>query len=228
MSRRTSVVATMVAVLGCVLAAVWWVQESGSERSAAQSPTPTLTPTVSLTPSDPAKPVAGGVVITARPYCQTHAPRPIRPVRIAVEHVTRGAPVLALPRDGYGIPGVPPVSDSGKLVFGWDAPGLRPGVRRGNAIMTAHTYPDGSAMGNFLLARLHEGDRVTVFGPGKVQLCYRVFDRVQVPFNVSGDRFYDTDGPHDLVFIVCSGTRLGPGEWTHRTIWYSRLIRQRS
>lgn len=189
----------------------------------------TVTPTPTPVPSaDPAKRVAAGVVIKRRSYCETHAPRPMTPLRIAVEHVTRSAPVLALSRDANGIPGVPPVSDSGKLAFGWDAPGLRPGVPRGNAIMTAHTWPDGSAMGNFLLARLHEGDRVTVFGPGKERLCYRVFDRIQVPFNSSGERFYDTDGPHDLVFIVCSGTRLGPGEWTHRTIWYSRLIRHRS
>lgn len=189
--------------------------------------TPTPTPSPTATP-DPAKRVAAGVVIRKRPACLMQAPRPITPVRLAIPNVTRSAPVLALPRDQFGIPGVPPVSDSGKFAFGWDAPGLRPGVPAGNAIMTVHTYPDGSALGNLLLARLQEGDRMTVFGPGKEQLCYRVFDRVQIPFNASGERFYDDVGPHDLVFIVCSGTRLGPGEWTHRTIWYNRLVRQRS
>lgn len=235
-SKRGRVEVVVVLVLVLVGVGVWggWLVTRDSKPSAEPerfsvtiTPTPTPSPTPTST-ADPAKRIAAGVVIKRRPYCEAHVPRPITPVRIAVEHVTRSSPVLALARDGYGIPGVPPVSNSGKLAFGWDAPGLRPGVQQGNAIMTAHTYPDGSAMGNFLLARLQEGDRITVFGPGKEELCYRVFDRLQVPFNSSGERFYDTDGPHDLVFIVCSGTRLGPGEWTHRTIWYSRLVRHRS
>jgi hypothetical protein len=228
---RTTGLAVVLAtalVLAVVLAVLTW---GGRDDGPGRSAEPSVSESVSVSPStppEPAKQVAGGVTLTERPYCLTHKPRPITPVRIAVEHVTRGSPVLALSRDQFGTPGVPPETSSGKLSFGWDAPGLRPGVRHGNAIMTAHTWPDGSAMGNFLLAKLHEGDRVTVFGPGKQRLCYRVFDRVQIAFTASGYRFYDKVGPHDLVFIVCSGTRLGPGLWTHRTILYSRLIRQRS
>ena len=233
--NRTLVVLAVVAVLVTTgLSGAWLMtrdEEPGpsAERfSVTITPTPTPSPTVTPSP-DPAKRIAAGVTIRKRPSsCQVQEPRPITPVRIAIPDVTRGAPVLALPRDGFGIPGVPPVSNSGKLAFGWDAPGLRPGVAAGNAIMTAHTYPDGSALGNHLLAGLQEGERMTVFGPGKEQLCYRVFDRVEIPFNASGQRFYDDVGPHDLVFIVCSGTRLGPGEWTHRTIWYNRLVRQTS
>jgi len=232
--NRTLVVLTVVAglVVAAVYGALLLTQDpeaapSAERFSATITPTPTPTPSPTET-SDPAKRIAAGVVIRKRPTCLTEEPRPITPVRIAIPDITRGTPVLALPRDGFGIPGVPPVSDSGKLAFGWDAPGLRPGAAAGNAIMTAHTYPDGSALGNHLLAGLQEGDRLTVFGSGKQQLCYRVFDRVQIPFNASGQRFYDDVGPHDLVFIVCSGTRLGPGEWTHRTIWYNRLVRQAS
>jgi hypothetical protein len=229
---RVEVVVVLVALLLGV--GVWggWLAMRDDEPSAepkrfSATITPTPTPAPQAT-TDPAKRVAAGVLIKPRPYCEAHVPEPITPVRMSIENVTRNAQVLALSRDGFGIPGVPPVSSSGKLAFGWDAPGLRPGVQAGNAIMTAHTYPDGSAMGNLLLSRLQEGDRITVFGSGKEQLCYRVFDRVQVPFNADGLRFYDETGPHDLVFIVCSGTRLGPGEWTHRTIWYSRLVRHRS
>jgi len=223
------VLAVVVALVAAGGSGAWLVTRDDDEPGPrAERFRVTVTPTVTSSPSEPPKRVAGGVVIKKRSYCESHAPRPITPMRIAIPNVTRGATVLALGRDANGIPGVPPVSDSGKLAFGWDAPGLRPGVAAGNAIMTAHTYPDGSALGNHLLAGLQEGDRMTVFGPGKEQLCYRVFDRVEIPFNASGERFYDNVGPHDLVFIVCSGTRLGPGEWTHRTIWYNRLIRQRS
>jgi hypothetical protein len=229
--RTTVVLAVVTTLVAAGVFGGWLVTRddepgrSGQKAIATVTPTPTPTPAPSI---EPAKRIAGGVVIKRRPYCEMHAPRPMTPLRISIPGVTRSAPVMALARDQFGIPGVPPVSDSGKWAFGWDAPGLRPGVARGNAIMTAHTYPDGSALGNFLLSGFQEGDRMTVYGPGREKLCYRLFDRVQVPFNVSGDRFYDEVGPHDLVFIVCSGTRLGPGEWTHRTMFYSRLVRQRS
>jgi hypothetical protein len=228
-SRTVVVLAVVTILVAAGVSGAWLLSRDTEPGRSAERFTATVTPTpLPSASSDPAKRVAAGVVISKRPYCLTHVPRPITPVRIAIEHVTRGAPVLALPRDSFGIPGVPPVSDSGKQAFGWDAPGLRPGAPQGNAIMTAHTYPDGSALGNALLTRLQEGDRMTVYGPGKERLCYRVFDRVEILFDASGYRFYDTDGPHDLVFIACSGTRLGPGEWTHRTIWYSRLVRQSS
>lgn len=233
-SGRSRTLVVLAVVVGLVVTGVYGallMTRGNEEAPSADRFSVTITPTPTPSPTetdDPAKRIAAGVVIRKRPTCLMETPRPITPVRIAIPDVTRGATVLALPRDGFGIPGVPPVSDSGKMAFGWDAPGLRPGVAAGNAIMTAHTYPDGSALGNRLLAGLQEGDRMSVFGSGKEQLCYRVFDRVEIPFNASGQRFYDDVGPHDLVFIACSGTRLGPGEWTHRTIWYNRLVRQTS
>ncbi len=36
--------------------------------------------------------------------------------------------------------------------------------------------------------------------------------------------YYDADGPPRVAIIVCSGTRTGPGEWSHRTIWFGRAI----
>ena len=61
--------------------------------------------------------------------------------------------MITPPRDAAGIPGVPPLSSAGKTVFAWDREqGIRPGDRRGNVLLNAHTWPDGSALGNRLLS----------------------------------------------------------------------------
>jgi hypothetical protein len=147
--------------------------------------------------------------------------RPFTPTSVAIPGVTRRATVLALPRDADGVPGVPPLTTAGRTEFAWDRPpGIRPGQRRGNVLLNAHTWPDGTALGNRLLAGLHEGDRIVVRGRGS-SLCYRVTDRVSVPADAPGGRYYDRTGRPQLAIVVCSGTRLGPGEWTERTLWFA-------
>lgn len=156
--------------------------------------------------------------------CRPAAREPFTPTSIAIAGVTSGAPVLALPRDADGVPGVPPLTSTGKTEFAWDRPpGIRPGSRHGNVLLNAHTWPDGTALGNHLLAGLHEGDRIVVRGRGEA-LCYRVTDRVSVPADAAGDRYYDRTGKPQLAIVVCSGTRLGPGNWTERTLWFASPI----
>jgi hypothetical protein len=133
--------------------------------------------------------------------------------------------VVAPPRDADDIPGTPPLTTAGKELFGWDrAQGIRPGDPRGNVIVNAHTWPDGSALGNRLLAELARGDRVYVRGAG-ARLCYRVTERVEVPAEDGLPRYYAKTGPPRLAILVCSGRRLGPGIWTKRTVWFASLVR---
>jgi hypothetical protein len=147
--------------------------------------------------------------------------RPVRPAAITIPGVAQRAPVLAPPRDANGIPGVPPLSEAGKTAFAWDREqGIRPGDPRGNALLNAHTWPDGTALGNDLLADLRKGDRIVVHGPG-TRLCYRVSERVEVMAADGLPRYYATKGPHQLAIVVCSGRRLGPGEWEKRTVWFA-------
>jgi hypothetical protein len=53
------------------------------------------------------------------------------------------------------------------------------------------------------------------------RLCYRVTERIEVPVKPGLLRYYATDGPPQLAIVVCSGRRLGPGEWTKRTVWFA-------
>lgn len=154
--------------------------------------------------------------------------RGFRPTSLTIPGVVGSTKVLALGQDQHGVPRPPPLTERGKQQFAWDkAAGVSPGDPEGVVRLTAHTYPrDGSsgpALGNRLLARLRTGAELEVSGAGGVSLCYQVTRRVQVKATAKASLsgYYDTTGPPRLAILVCSGSRRGPGDWTHRTIWYA-------
>ena len=153
---------------------------------------------------------------------------PFTPTVVSVQGVVAATPALALHRDPTNTPGVPPLTAAGKHVFGWDAGGSRPGAGQGNVNLDAHTWPDGTALGNTLLRGLRPGGLIALNGAGEHVQCYRVADELEVPIDAVPrrvlDRVYATSGPARLTIIVCSGTRLGPGKWTHRTLWYADAV----
>ena len=135
--------------------------------------------------------------------------------------VAKNVVVTTPPRDADDVPGIPPLTDAGKRVFAFDREqGVRPGDRRGNVLLNAHTYPDGSALGNQLLSGLARGDRIVVTADRK-RLCYRVTDEVQVLATEGLADYYARDGKPQLAIVVCSGRRLGAGRWEKRTIWFA-------
>lgn len=207
-SRRGGVPLAAVTAVGAIVAlVVFLVGEERSER-------------LLLTPP-PAAVQAGVTVERAVPACATA--EPFVPSQIAVQGVVRRAEVMALPRDANRVPGVPPIGR--KHTFAWDRPGIRPGEPRGNVLMNVHTWPDGSATGNALLRELRMGDRIDVFGEGR-RLCYEVTERIEVAVEDGYPPYYDTEGPAQLAIVVCSGDRRGPGDWSHRTIWFARPVTQ--
>ena len=184
-----------------------------------------------LWPHDkPVKPVVAAptptaVATTPKPtFCEQSATNPFSPKRISISHVSTDIPVLALARDGNNVPSTPPISNHGKTVFAWDKPpGLKPGSIKGNVLLNAHTWPDGSALGNRLLAKLKVHDQIIVKGKS-AHLCYRVTKRVEVVASEGYPPYYDRKGNPQLAIIVCSGARLGPGNWTKRTIWFAAPV----
>lgn len=152
--------------------------------------------------------------------------RGFRPTSLVINGVVGSTRVLALGQDRHAIPRPPPLTERGKWQFAWDkASGVRPGGPEGVVRLTAHTYPrdgsHGSALGNLLLAGLRTGASLEVSGASGERLCYRVTRRVEVPANASLSGYYSTTGSPRLAILVCSGIRRGPGDWSHRTIWYA-------
>lgn len=173
-------------------------------------------------PATRARQVEPGTTLSPRPFCD-RATHGFEPRTIAVSGVTSGASTVTPSRDANGVPGVPPLTSAGKSLFAWDrAQGILPGDPAGNVLLNAHTWPDGSALGNRLLAALHLGDRIVVRGV-ESRLCYRVTERVEVPAERRMPRYYSKDGPPQLAILVCSGRRLGPGRWEKRTVWFAAL-----
>ena len=153
--------------------------------------------------------------------CPDQVPHAFAPTSITVPGVAKDVHVIAPPRDAHGVPGIPPLTEAGKHLFAYDrAQHVRPGDARGNVLLNAHTWPDGSALGNALLTGLHDNGRIVVRGHGQ-RLCYRVTKRVEVLATAHVPQYYSRTGTPQLAIIVCSGRRLGPGQWEKRTIWYA-------
>lgn len=162
---------------------------------------------------------------TATPTATTRpcnvVPHSFRPRRITMPGITRKAKVVTPPRVSKRVPGAPPLTTAGKEMFAYDLKqGIEPGDPHGHVLLNAHVWPDGSAVGNRMLAKLHKGDRVVVYGK-VLSLCYRVVKRVTVLASVGLPGYYRKTGPPRLAFVTCSGKRLGPGRWTKRTVWYA-------
>jgi hypothetical protein len=173
----------------------------------------------------PLLPAAYPASSSAAPSRCPEAERPFVPKTIVIPGVDRHSTVLAMRRDRRNVPGTAPLTDRGKAQFAWDKPDhILPGSRRGNVKLNAHTYPDGSALGNRLLRGLTKGDRIIVHGAKGQRLCYKVTDRFQVSGYRTYRPYFATRGRPQLAIIVCSGVRRGPGNWTHRTIWYASPV----
>ena len=141
--------------------------------------------------------------------------------------------ILGRGQDRDGVPKPPPLSGRGRWQLAWDKDsGVRPGGPHGVVRLTAHTYPrdvrhggaPAPALGNLLLARLRTGARLEVEGSAGQRLCYRVTRRQRVRAAASLSGYYDTTGSPRLAILVCSGRRRGPGDWTHRTIWWAHPV----
>jgi hypothetical protein len=169
---------------------------------------------------DVVRPVAASTVPAV---CRAPARRGFWPLQANVRLVGKHVPVIPVGRT-HGVPNSPPLTTSGKRSFGWDHRGPAPGSRHGNVRFNAHTYPDGSALGNRLLARLHVGARIIVRGANGIGICYRVTKRIRVTPRSYAARvgYYNTTGKPKLAIVVCSPPRLGPGNWKYRTIWYAK------
>lgn len=188
-----------------MVAVVAWLLRPDHHSTA---PPPAAAPT-SATPTPTVKPATGP--------CATPPQRPFVPTSIAV--VGRSSAVRPVPRTAQGVMGV--LAESDRTDFATDLGGIRAGSSHGRVLLNTHTWPDGSAMGNRLLAHLRVGGRIVLRARGSTA-CYRVVSRQEVLASAGYPGWDRRTGRPEAVIVVCSGTRLGPGDWTHRTLWFAR------
>lgn len=168
-------------------------------------------------------PLSGQVTTSASRSPSAACPATSRrflPTRVTMPGIVTNAKVVLPPRVG-GVPGAPPLTTAGKWMVAMDKRWpIRPGDPYGIVITNAHVWPDGSALGNAMLRKMQLGDRIVVKNDTR-KLCYRVVKKIQVSPREALRRYYKVDGPPRLAIVVCSGTRLAPGVWSKRTIWFA-------
>lgn len=163
--------------------------------------------------------------VPARATCSTGDT--FTPTWISIQGVTDHLPVLGVARTLVDVSGVLPVTTTSKWQVGWDDASARPGSMQGNVLLTAHTWPSfDPALGNQLLAKLNSGAKVILHGVNGQRACYQVTQIVTKPVaDYPSDAVYRTSGSPGLAITVCSGERLGPGDWSDRTIWFAKAVK---
>lgn len=199
----------VVAVLVIALLA-WWIGRDEEPPAVAPTPAPAVTPTPTPAPTTEPGPCAG------------QARAGFVPTRLSVPGVVRKAAVIGVPRDAAGVVGVLPHADNQN--FAWDLGGVEPGSPEGHVLLNTHTWPNGAAMGNRLLDGLQVGDELRLEGAAGEVACYRVGERVEVRVEDGYPGWAAEDGPPQVVIVVCSGDRRGPGDWSHRTLWFADQV----
>lgn len=204
LTRRAALVAAIVVTVAAMAWALW--------PDARNSPAPGASTQVVDVP---------GTLLKAK-ACFNPPDHAFKPATISVPHVAHDATVHGLPRDADNVPGALPLNASdAKTAFAWDEPTIKPGESHGNVLINAHTWPDGTSLGNHLLDHLQVGGRITVKGKHGEEICYRVTKRIVIVASDGSKEYYDKKGPPQIALIVCSPPRLGPGNWYHRTIWFA-------
>jgi hypothetical protein len=141
------------------------------------------------------------------------------PAYAGIPAIGRAVKVIQVQRQANGQIGAGPTTTEGKWWMSMD-PKTRPGSHQGSVLLAGHTWPDGSALGNAMLENLWTGNGV-VLSDGDTRACYRVNRRRTYPVDEVPRSIFRTTGPEQVVIVACSGQRLGPGNWTHRTIWFA-------
>ncbi len=207
-------VGTSALAVAWAMAAVVGVTGAGPASAQVPSGDPALSS--ARTAASVASPA--GVVETSA-TCPTRSKR-FLPSKITMAGIIRNATIV-FPSRVNGVPGAPPLTSAGKWQVAMDRKWpIRPGDPYGITILNAHVWPDGSALGNKMLAKLGLGDRI-VLKSATHKLCYLVVKKVQVSPREALRRYYKVDGRPRIAIVVCSGTRLAPGVWSKRTIWYA-------
>lgn len=148
------------------------------------------------------------------------------PAKASISHVGR-VRVISVGNSSDGSMGTPPLTNSGKKWLAWYNHSAKPGTSKGAVATDAHTWPDGSALGNKLLKGLFKGDTI-VLTDAKAQkrVCYRVTSRTEYARSDVPMRkvVYGSSKSPSMTIVVCSGRRLGPGDWTDRTVWIASVV----
>ena len=236
MSRTRKLVALVSGVLALVLGVLWWQQRQAGpgEGQAVSTLAPTLpsaSPTRassatsgSATPSAGSSASASASDSAAPSGCDTRR-TPIVPTRMTISSMDVTAPVLSLGMADDGSVATPPFSQPHSV--GWFNQGPKPGADKGKAVITAHTFHNGGALGNELFdhdSGLKPGAVIQLAdGKGHVQ-CFRytAAQKIMVKdYDPDSTAIYDTKGQPVLAIVICWDWQPATKFWASRIVFYA-------
>ncbi len=147
------------------------------------------------------------------------------PIRFTMVSQDRQLSMMSLGRDESDAAGAPPVSEG--YTVGWFNEGPKIGSKQGKAVLTSHTYYEGTALGNELNSGLWKaGDILKIEDSAGNNACYAYKDNLHVftaDYDSDSSILYDDKNDPMFAMVVCSdwdetGTPLG------RVIYYADLI----
>jgi sortase (surface protein transpeptidase) len=147
------------------------------------------------------------------------------PTRAQIPSIGHTVKVVQVNRTSSGAIGAVPATSENKWVMSMD-PQNRPGSHHGSVLLAGHTWPDGSALGNAMLANLEPGDQIVLTGAHGTRACYQITERDSYPADrVPTRQAFRSNGPERVVIVACSGIRRGPGNRSERTLWYGSPVK---
>lgn len=244
MQRFRQVVAVASAALALVLGFLWWRSGHQTDRAgdatvwapsaSASQATPGSAGTTGRAPSSPASasstsstgtsssPTASTTTLPAG--CDATA-TPITPTRVTIKRMGVDSPVLSLGLADDGSPATPPFSQP--QTMGWYNLGPRPGAAKGKAVLTAHTFHDGGALGNKLYDQdsgLKAGDVIALSDARGHTQCYRytAASKVDVAsYDPNSTVIYDANSSPELAIVICWDYKASSKFWASRIVFHA-------
>lgn len=225
-SERRYVILLAIVIIGLVWALFHPVRTNPPNSSVlpevSTSSQPVIVPPKTLEPS---MLVPSDTPIVAA--CRTQSKQPFRPRAVQLLGIASYPAVpldLVRTANGVQLP-IPPDENPG--IFAWVS-GDRAADDNSILRLTAHTWSDGSAVGNVINTKIRPGAIIVVHGSKKAQVaCYRVTAREQVTIvgatskqkvkaNAVLRRYNGIRAQDDLGIMVCSGEHFAVGVYRDR------------
>ena len=215
---RTVAFVVVIVLIIAAIAAIF-VQRKGDSDSAGGPVSSASAGDISGTSAAPAKkegPVPAGCM---------KKPKPIVPVKYSIDGMELSAKVLSRGVDETGAAGAPPKNDPSSMA--WFNKGPKIGSSEGRAVLTAHTFHKGGAIGNHLYDKnsgIKKGDIIRLTDKLGQTVCYRYDHDTKVmvkDYNPNSNVLYDNNGPAQAAIVICWDYAKKTGEFDSRIIFYA-------
>lgn len=228
-----AVISSILIIIALALAAVYGYQELVVKRQTNRdlgtpvwTPTPSATnPTPSLIKTTPKPKPSPKVQLAAAEGCSTSYTALSTPTRFQIPARGVDAPMMSLGLDSTGAPATPPKDQPNTVA--WYDEGPKVSADKGKAVLTAHTYRNGGALGNLLYepkTGLKPGDIIKISdATGNVQ-CFEYKNSIKVwvdDYDPNSDILYDWVGKPEVAIVVCWDFDAATEDWGSRIIFYA-------